>query len=252
MLRVALALLIPLVLGNTANAAAKASGWSDPFADGGEEAECPAPVAAPAKSKAKAPAKKTRASSRRARHKVPGSVVADSRLRDTPLPRPSGNLHLYRVSGEEDLKVNLYNEDGSYDVNAVSAVSRILRCKRTETVKDMDPRLMTLLSHVYDHFGERKLEVVSGYRNQQRTSSFHYQGSATDIRIPGITPKKLRAFIETLDEGGMGIGLYPRSRFVHIDVRPPPSYRWIDYSRPEPDSPDKRPPRNFKRKKLQS
>ncbi len=31
----------------------------------------------------------------------------------------------------------------------------------------------------------------------------------------------------------MGIGIYPRSQFVHIDVRPPPSYRWIDYSAAE-------------------
>ena len=50
----------------------------------------------------------------------------------------------------------------------------------------------------------------------------------------------------------MGIGLYPRGQFVHIDVRPLPSYRWIDNARPNPNSPDKRPPRGWKRKKLQS
>ena len=43
-----------------------------------------------------------------------------------------------------------------------------------------------------------------------------------------MSPKKIEAFAETLDRGGMGIGIYPRSQFVHIDVRSPPSYRWID------------------------
>ena len=52
----------------------------------------------------------------------------------------------------------------------------------------------------------------------------------------GVPPKKMRsAFASTLDPGGMGIGIYPRSKFVHIDVRPPPSYRWIDNARPQPE-----------------
>ena len=50
----------------------------------------------------------------------------------------------------------------------------------------------------------------------------------------------------------MGIGLYPRSGFVHIDVRSPPSYRWIDYSPPNSNAAEKRPPRGWKRKKLES
>ena len=34
----------------------------------------------------------------------------------------------------------------------------------------------------------------------------------------------------TTGTNGMGIGIYPRGGFVHIDVRSPPSYRWTDYS----------------------
>jgi hypothetical protein len=30
----------------------------------------------------------------------------------------------------------------------------------------------------------------------------------------------------------MGIGLYPRAGFVHVDIRPEASYRWTDYSPP--------------------
>jgi uncharacterized protein YcbK (DUF882 family) len=184
--------------------------------------------------------------------KVAGNVVPESRLRKEPAPRPSGNLHLVALSAQEALKVNIYNDDGSYSVAALEAASRLLRCKRTATIRDIEPRLLMVLSQVYDYFGERPIEVISGYRNQRRTSSYHYQGAATDIRIVGVKPAKLRAFVESLDEGGMGIGLYPRTGFVHVDVRPPPSYRWIDWSRSNPGSPDKRPPPGFKRKKLQT
>jgi uncharacterized protein YcbK (DUF882 family) len=116
----------------------------------------------------------------------------------------------------------------------------------------MDPQLLMLLSHVYDHFGQKPLQVVSGYRNQRKLSSNHTKGTATDFKIAGVAPKKVREFAETLDGGGIGIGLYPRGGFVHLDVRPPPSYRWIDYSPPGSNAAEKRPPRGWKRKKLQS
>jgi len=188
---------------------------------------------------------------RRRKSKVVGHVVPDSQLRSTPLPPPSGHLELYGISSNEEADLEFYNDDGSYDIDEIRAAEHILRCKRTDTEKPMDPRLFMILSHVYDHFGKR-IEIVSGYRNQRKQTSFHFKGSASDIRIEGVAPKKIVEFAATLDAGGMGIGLYPRSRFVHIDVRPPPSYRWIDNARPNPNSADKRPPRGWKRKKLQS
>ena len=53
-----------------------------------------------------------------------------------------------------------------------------------------------------------------------------------DIHIPGISIYDLYHFAESLDAGGMGIGIYPTSQFVHVDFRAPgePSYRWTDYS----------------------
>lgn len=191
--------------------------------------------------------------SRRSRGPKPiGWAVPDTKLRTEPLPAPSGNLHVYVLATGETVKVNIYNEDGSYNIDALKSVSHMLRCKRTDVEKEVDPRLMTILSHVYDHYGKR-IEIVSGFRNQRRTTSFHYLASASDIRIEGVEPKQLRNFVETLDAGGMGVGLYPKSKFVHVDVRPLPSFRWIDYSKSDPDSPDKRPPRGFKKKrKLQS
>jgi uncharacterized protein YcbK (DUF882 family) len=184
--------------------------------------------------------------------KLMGALVPDELLRPAVPPRPSGNLHLFVLATRESLKVNIYNDDGSYNVESLRAVSHVLRCKRTDAEKDIEPRLLTVLSTIYDHFGGKPLQIVSAYRNQRRTTSYHFHGSASDIRIPGVKPPKVRDYAATLDAGGMGIGLYPRADFVHVDIRPPPSYRWIDYAKSNPDNPDKAPPKGWKRKELKS
>jgi len=184
--------------------------------------------------------------------KFAGVVVPESALRKEPLGRPSGDLELRMNGLDESVKVNIYNQDGSYNVEALRSLDHLMRCRRTDDEKPIEPRLFTILSHVYDHFGGKTIDVVSGYRNQRKTTSNHYKGTATDIRIEGVAPKKIRSFAESIDTGGMGIGLYPRGQFVHIDVRPLPSYRWIDMSAPNPNAAEKRPPRDWKRKKLQS
>jgi uncharacterized protein YcbK (DUF882 family) len=187
------------------------------------------------------------------RYRFIGRVVPDGKLRADPLPKPSGHLHVVSLNGRNDeADVQIYNPDGSYDLEALAEINHVLRCRRTDTEKSIDPQLLMLLSHVYDHFGGKPLQIVSGYRNQRKQTSNHFKGRASDIRIAGVPPKKIEAFAETLDRGGMGIGIYPRGKFVHIDVRSPPSYRWIDYSPPNPNAPEKRPPRGWKRRHLES
>jgi uncharacterized protein YcbK (DUF882 family) len=177
------------------------------------------------------------ATAKRAKKKVrrgpvfQGRLASTHEIRDTPLGRPSGHIALYAVNFREELDVDLYGENGEIDPDAVDQLNHLWRCKRTDTEKAIDPRLYELLSHIYDHFG-RRMELVSGFRNQKRTSSFHFHGSASDIRIPGVSEKQLYAFAQTLDTGGMGIGIYPKAGFIHIDIRPEPSYRWTDYSPP--------------------
>ena len=66
----------------------------------------------------------------------------------------------------------------------------------------------------------------------ERNSSRHFHASAMDIRIRDVTIKEMYAYAESLDPGGMGIGIYPNSGFIHVDLRAPgdPSYRWTDLS----------------------
>jgi uncharacterized protein YcbK (DUF882 family) len=175
-----------------------------------------------------------------------GRLASADELRDEPLEKPSGHIELVAVNFNEPLEVDLYNEDGSFNEEAVDQLNHLWRCKRTDTEKSIDPRLYEMLSRIYDHFGKR-IELVSGFRNQQRTSSFHFHGSASDIRIPGVSDKVLHKFVQTLDTGGMGIGIYPRAGFIHVDIRPEPSFRWTDYS--PPGSSDMGHPHKSKRSK---
>jgi hypothetical protein len=86
---------------------------------------------------------------------------------------------------------------------------------------------------VSNHFGSRRLEVISGFRpyspTQYTAHSNHNVGRAIDFRVVGIPNEALRDYCRTL--GNVGVGFYPNSTFVHLDVRTSPAF-WIDYSKP--------------------
>ena len=164
-----------------------------------------------------------------------GHGVGTASLRKDPLERPSGDIWLSAENLREETRVNIYKPDGTYDEAALAKLDELFRCKRTGEVRAVDPRLYEQLSRIYDHFGGKRVDLVSGFRFAERNSSRHYHASAMDIRIQGVTIKEMYAYAESLDAGGMGIGIYPHSGFVHVDFRAPgePSYRWTDYSGPD-------------------
>ena len=110
----------------------------------------------------------------------------------------------------------------------------VFRCKRTQEVRAMDPRLYEQLSRLQDHFGKARATVISGFRFAERSSSRHFHASAIDIRLEGVGLRDMYQYAQSLDGGGMGMGIYPHSNFIHVDYRAPgePSYRWTDYSGP--------------------
>src|SRR5438477_54012 len=63
-------------------------------------------------------------------------------------------------------------------------------------------------------------------------SGHNFHASAMDIRIPGVNVYELYKYAESLDAGGIGLGIYPTGGFIHFDYRAPgePSYRWTDWS----------------------
>jgi len=73
--------------------------------------------------------------------------------------------------------------------------------------------------------------VISGYRSASTNAllrdragkstgvasrSLHMMGQAIDIRVPGVKLDQLRNAAKSLKIGG--VGYYPASNFVHVDV----------------------------------
>ena len=225
-LAIALALLWPAA-GQEAGAAP---------AKPGKPAKPAKKVAKYKKTAAKKPAKKVakrRCKGKKCRRgKFSGHGVAKSELRKTPLPKPSGRVVLRTPALHEAVDVNIFNEDGSYNQDALAKLDALFRCRRTGEERAVDPRLFEVLSILYDEYG-KTIDLNSGFRYQRNEGSRHFHASAMDVQIDGVSYRELYKFAESLDRGGMGIGQYPRSGFVHIDFRAPgePSYRWTDTSR---------------------
>jgi uncharacterized protein YcbK (DUF882 family) len=123
----------------------------------------------------------------------------------------------------------IYWEQGTYVPQALADINYILRDYRTGEVKEIDTDLLDLLFVL-----QRKLEskvpfdIISGYRSPETNAllhsrsrgvaqhSLHIQGKAIDIRLPGYELNTLRCAAVDLRRGG--VGYYPSSDFVHVDV----------------------------------
>jgi uncharacterized protein YcbK (DUF882 family) len=93
----------------------------------------------------------------------------------------------------------------------------------------IDSDLVNILQKIRTHFG-KSVTITSAYRTPGKnkavggtTYSQHLYGRAADIKVNGVSPKKVAAYAETLLKNKGGIGTY--STFVHIDVRSTKS-RW--------------------------
>lgn len=172
-----------------------------------------------------------------------GANAPKSSLRTDPLPKPSGDLWIKAANLGEEVHVQIYKKDGTFDNAALAKLDDLFRCQATGEVRAIRAELYEQLSRVQDHFGGKQIEMYSAFRYTDRTSSRHYHASATDFKIPGISIYEIKKYAETLDTGNMGLGIYPTSGFIHLDVRAPgePSFRWTDYSGPG-SGPSKRKP----------
>ena len=93
----------------------------------------------------------------------------------------------------------------------------------------IDSDLVNVLQKIRTHFG-KAVTITSAYRTPTKNKavggqiySQHLYGRAADIKVSGVSPKKVAAYVETLLKNKGGIGIY--STFCHIDVRATKS-RW--------------------------
>jgi hypothetical protein len=96
-------------------------------------------------------------------------------------------------------------------------------------VRRLDPGLLVRLRAIGDRFPGHDIEITSGYRPDARESSRHRTGHALDLRVVGAPLEEVHAFALGFDESG--VGLYPTSEFLHVDVRPRVT-RWVDLAGP--------------------
>lgn len=124
-------------------------------------------------------------------------------------------------------------KDGRVTGKARDGFERILASWRTGKRERIHGRLIRMLAKVSDHFGGRPIRIVSGFRpfsaSQYTPHSRHNLGRAVDFSIPGVPNEAIRDYCRKLHN--VGVGYYPNSSFVHLDVRDVPTY-WIDYSGP--------------------
>ncbi len=87
----------------------------------------------------------------------------------------------------------------------------------------IDSNLVNVLQKVRTHFG-KAVTITSAYRTPGRnkavggqTYSQHLYGRAADIKVKGVSPKKVASYVETIMPKSGGIGIY--NSFVHVDVR---------------------------------
>ena len=143
-----------------------------------------------------------------------------------------GVIHVHRVATTESFDIHVGDKRGRVSPTALKTFEKMMRSP-AGMAHPIDARLVSLLAVVSNHFGSRKLEVVSGFRpftpTQFNPHSNHMHGKAIDFRVAGVPNEAVRDFCRTLKN--VGCGYYPNSIFVHLDVRDQSTF-WIDYSKP--------------------
>jgi len=138
-------------------------------------------------------------------------------------------LRLYHTHTLERLDI-VYRRGADYVPEGLSQLDRFLRDHRTGEIHHFDPRLFDLLRDLTDLTGQpdAEIDIICGYRTPAsneflRThttgvakNSLHMQAEAIDIRLPGVRTSHLRDLALALGRGG--VGYYPKSDFIHVDV----------------------------------
>lgn len=167
------------------------------------------------------------------------STAATKNPKDEPAPKESWLA--YTRPAPQAGYVKLHSTIGAWSGYAIfkgdvlspyarSGFRRVLASWRTGKQIDIPERLIRVLVKVSDTFGGRPLRIVGGYREHSYAkASKHKLGHAVDFSVDGVPNEALRDFLRTLPD--VGVGYYPNSSFVHLDVRPKRAY-WIDYSQP--------------------
>lgn len=145
-----------------------------------------------------------------------------------PSMKPVRELDFYNLHTGESLKT-AYWADGNYLSQGLADINYILRDFRNDHVSQIAVPLLDLLHQLRGTLDTAKpFQIISGYRSPATNTmlrshsrgvaknSQHLLGKAIDLRVQGIALNDLRRAAISLHGGG--VGYYPSSNFVHVDV----------------------------------
>jgi uncharacterized protein YcbK (DUF882 family) len=137
----------------------------------------------------------------------------------------------HRYTG--DMLDVVYRVGDTYIPEALDQLNNFLRDTHNEEVNQYDPRTFDLLHTMLAKLGKSNavIDVLSGYRSQETNDelrasgttnaaehSQHIVAKAVDLRVDGVPAPVVRDAALSLNAGG--VGYYPKSQFVHVDVGP--------------------------------
>ena len=153
-------------------------------------------------------------------------------------------LHLHHLHTGESLDV-VYRVGNFYLPDAMEKLNLFLRDHRTQAEADYDPKEFDLLHSLMVSLGRTNgvIDIVCGYRSPESNEylrtraevtgvaehSQHMLSKAIDIRVPGVSTLTLRN--AALAIGAGGVGYYPVSQFVHVDVGPVREWQFGGFGR---------------------
>lgn len=142
-------------------------------------------------------------------------------------------LRLQNLHTGESLDI-VYRVGDTYIPEALAKLDYFLRDHNNNDVISYDPKEFDVLHSVMQrlHRPNGVIDIVCGYRTPETNEALrdaspnsgvaehsqHMEGHAIDIRVPGVSTARLRNAALSLHEGG--VGYYPVSHFVHVDVGP--------------------------------
>lgn len=125
----------------------------------------------------------------------------------------------------------VYWAEGRYLPDAMQRIAFVMRDGRTDETHGIDHRLIDLMTRLRAILrSSEPLQVVCGYRSPETNemlrettegvaaNSLHMVGEAVDLRVHGRALPAVRRAALSLKAGG--VGYYPHSNFVHVDVGP--------------------------------
>ncbi len=164
---------------------------------------------------------------------LPDDLAEATPAEATPVDQKAYKLRMSNLHTGENLDV-VYRVGNTYIPEALQKLNYFLRDHNTQDVSHYDPKEFDVLHAMLSRLGRLNsvIDIVCGYRtpetnaalrqNSARTGvaehSQHMEGHAIDIRVPGVSTVQLRNAALSLHAGG--VGYYPVSQFVHVDVGP--------------------------------